>query len=128
MTGGLVASRLVNVAGASEWFRGSIVSYANDVKFDVLGVPPGPVVSEAAACAMAEGAARVLNSDVGISVTGVAGPTEQDGQPPGTVIFGFHLDGVTDVASLRLPGDRERVRQFATITLLDQLRRRLVAL
>jgi nicotinamide-nucleotide amidase len=96
------------------------------VKFDVLGVPPGPVVSEQAAEAMAEGAARVLKSDVGISVTGVAGPAEQDGQPVGTVILGFHLDGKTDAVSTRMPGDRDRVRQFATITLLDQLRRRLL--
>ncbi len=56
LTGGLAASRLVNVPGASRWFRGSVVSYASEVKFDVLGVPEGPVVSEAAARAMAEGA------------------------------------------------------------------------
>ena len=48
LTGGLAASRLVNVPGASAWFRGSVVSYASEVKFDVLGVPEGPVVSEAA--------------------------------------------------------------------------------
>jgi nicotinamide-nucleotide amidase len=126
MTGGLVASRLVNVAGSSDWFRGSIVSYASEVKYDLLGVPRGPVVSDQAASAMAEGAARLLKSDIGISVTGVAGPSEQDGQPVGTVIFGFHIDGHNDVVSIRLPGDRDRIRQFATITLLDQLRRRLL--
>ena len=103
-----------------------MVSYASEVKYGVLGVPIGPVVSEQSAAAMAEGAVRVLHSDVGISVTGVAGPSEQDGQPVGTVIMGFHIDGATDVVTLRLPGDRERIRQFATITLLDQLRRRLL--
>ena len=60
LTGGLIASRLVNVPGASKWFRGSIVSYATEVKFDLLGVAEGPVVSAAAAEAMAIGARRVL--------------------------------------------------------------------
>ncbi len=83
LTGGLAASRLVNVPGASRWFRGSVVSYASEVKYDVLGVPEGPVVSEEAARAMAEGAQRVLGADVGLSITGVAGPAEQDGQTAG---------------------------------------------
>ena len=65
LTGGLIASRLVNVAGASSWFRGGVVAYDSQVKFDVLGVPTGPVVTESAAAAMAEGAARVTRADVG---------------------------------------------------------------
>ena len=84
VTGGLIGARLTDAPGASAWFRGSIVSYASDVKFDVLGVPPGPVVSAEAAEAMAAGARRVLGADIGLSVTGVAGPAEQDGQQPGT--------------------------------------------
>ncbi len=67
LTGGLAASRLVNVPGASRWFRGSVVSYASEVKFSVLGVPEGPVVSETAARAMADGARRVLGADVGLA-------------------------------------------------------------
>ena len=55
LTGGLIASRLVNVPGASAWFRGGVVAYHEQVKFDVLDVPVGPVVSEAAAAAMAQG-------------------------------------------------------------------------
>ncbi|MHB1711600.1 MAG: CinA family nicotinamide mononucleotide deamidase-related protein, partial [Acidimicrobiales bacterium] len=85
ITGGLASSRLVNVPGASTWFRGSVVSYASEVKFEVLGVPEGPVVSESAARAMAEGARRVMGADVGLSITGVAGPEAQEDQPPGTV-------------------------------------------
>src|SRR5262249_43171436 len=73
VTGGLVAARLSGVPGASEVLRGSIVSYATDVKFDVLGVRPGPVVSPEAAAEMAVGARRVLRSDVGLALTGVAG-------------------------------------------------------
>ncbi|HVF33313.1 MAG TPA: competence/damage-inducible protein A [Acidimicrobiales bacterium] len=132
LTGGLVGSRLTNVIGASEWLRGSIVSYASEVKFSVLGVPEGPVVSAEAAAAMAAGARRVLGADVGLSYTGVAGPAEQDGQAPGTVFVGLALAGVADgdveTAELRLPGDRERVRQFAAISGLDLLRKRLLAL
>jgi nicotinamide-nucleotide amidase len=127
MTGGLVAARLTAVPGASEWFRGSVVSYASETKFDLLGVSPGPVVSASAAREMAEGAARVLGSDVGLAVTGVAGPTEQDGQPVGTIWMGLAIDGTVEATDIRLPGDRERIRQFATISLLDLLRRRLLA-
>ena len=127
LTGGLVASRLVNVAGSSRWFRGSVVAYSPEVKFDVLGVRPGPVVSEEAALQMAEGARRLLGADVGLSVTGVAGPTEMDGQPPGTVFVALALPGrETEVLGVRLPGDRDRVRQFSAISSLDLLRRRLL--
>jgi nicotinamide-nucleotide amidase len=128
LTGGLVGSRLTNVVGSSEWFRGGVISYASEVKFDVLGVPPGPVVSEDAARAMAVGARRVLGADVGLAVTGVAGPAEQDGQPPGTVFFGIALPGddAGEGVLVKLPGDRQRVRQFAAISLLDLLRKRLL--
>ncbi len=128
LTGGLVASRLVNVVGASAWFRGAVVSYASEVKFDLLGVPEGPVVSSEAAVAMAEGARRVLRADVGLAITGVAGPDPQDGQAPGTVYVGLALPGEpADAVALTVPGDRDRVRQYATISALDLLRRRLTA-
>ena len=123
VTGGLIASRLVNVIGASKWFRGGVVSYASEVKFDVLGVPVGPVVSPEAAEAMAIGAAKLLGSDVGLSVTGVAGPEEQDGHPAGTVFVGIAIgDNVSHVA-LRLPGDRPRIRAYSAISALDALRK-----
>lgn len=126
VTGGLIASRLTSVPGASEVFRGSVVSYASEVKFDVLGVPRGPVVSDEAAIAMAEGACRVLGADVAVSVTGVAGPDQQEGVPVGTVFMGTCVEGESDSFMVRLPGDRERVRQFAAISVLDLLRRRLL--
>ena len=126
VTGGLAASRLVNVPGASRWFRGSVVSYASQVKFAVLGVPEGPVVSEAAARAMAGGACRLLGSEVGLAITGVAGPDAQDGQPPGTVYVGLARAGRPDESfAFNVPGDRDRIRQYATIAALDLLRRRL---
>jgi len=126
LTGGLIASRLVNVPGTSAWFRGGVVSYDSQVKFDVLGVPEGPVVTEAAAAAMAEGVRKVVGSDVGLGITGVAGPDDQEGVAPGTIFVGLALpDQPTETRQLRLPGDRERVRQYGAITALDLLRRAL---
>jgi nicotinamide-nucleotide amidase len=126
VTGGLISARIVNVPGASATFRGAVVSYATDVKHSVLGVTAEQVISRQCVEEMAVGARRVLDADVGIAVTGVAGPEEQDGQAPGTVWLGLALpDLPVEAVSVRLPGDRERVRQFSAITLLDLLRRRL---
>jgi nicotinamide-nucleotide amidase len=127
VTGGLIASRLVGVAGASHWFRGGLVSYASEVKFDLLKVPVGPVVSESAAEAMAIGVRDLLKADVGLSVTGVAGPEEQDGQAAGTVFVGLALGDKVQHAALRLPGDRPRIRAYSAISALDVLRRVLEA-
>ncbi|HEY5876449.1 MAG TPA: CinA family nicotinamide mononucleotide deamidase-related protein, partial [Ilumatobacteraceae bacterium] len=127
VTGGLVSARLTDVAGVSDVLRGSVVSYASDVKFDLLDVPEGPVVSERAAAAMASGACRVLGADVGLSLTGVAGPAEQDGMPVGTLFVG--LAGLTPepvVGAFRMPGQREQMRQFSVISSLDFLRRHLL--
>jgi len=126
VTGGLVAARLTNIAGASDVVRGAIVSYASEVKFDVLGVPEGPVVSPEAAAAMALGAQRVLGADVGLALTGVAGPAEQDGQPVGTLHVGLATADGVETASLRLPGTRDQMRQFSVISSLDLVRRRLL--
>jgi nicotinamide-nucleotide amidase len=126
MTGGLLASRLTDVPGVSGVFLGSVVSYASAVKFDVLGVPIGPVVSAPAAEAMAQGARRVLGTDVGLAVTGVAGPAEQEGEPVGTVFVGLAVgDGPVESLRLGLPGERRTVRELAVISALDLLRRRL---
>ncbi len=125
VTGGLVAGRITNVPGASEVFRGSVVSYASQVKFDLLGVEPGPVVSERAAGQMAEGARRVLHADVGLALTGVAGPSEQDGMPIGTLCVGIALPDGTTTRTLRMPGAREQMRQMSVISALDLLRRQL---
>jgi nicotinamide-nucleotide amidase len=127
LTGGLAASRLVGVPGASRWFRGSVVSYASQVKFDVLRVPVGPVITAEAAKAMAEGARDVLCADVGLSMTGVAGPDPQEDEPPGTVFVGLaRPDHETVSFTFNVPGDRDRVRQYATIAALDLLRRSLL--
>lgn len=123
VTGGLIGGRITNVAGSSSVFRGGVVSYASDVKFDVLGVTPGPVVSEEVAREMARGVRRVLNSDVALAVTGVAGPDEQDGRPVGTLCVGVVLeDGSEHSVTSVLPGQRDQMRQFSVITALSFLR------
>jgi nicotinamide-nucleotide amidase len=125
LTGGLVSGRLTAIPGASDAFRGAVVSYASEVKYELLEVSSGPVVNEPASIEMAEGVQRLLGADVGLSLTGVAGPTEQDGVPVGTVCIGIALPTGSHATTVRLGSLREQVRQFAVINALDLLRRRL---
>jgi nicotinamide-nucleotide amidase len=97
LTGGMVASALAEAPGASKWFRGAVVAYASDVKHELLGVPPGPVVSAPAAEAMADGVRRLLAADIAVALTGAGGPDGQDGQPPGTVFIGLSDGKNTEV-------------------------------
>ena len=138
LTGGMVGSRICDVAGASDVFRGSVVSYASDVKHDVLGVAEGPVVTEDAARAMALGARRVLGADVGIAATGVAGPDAQEGRRPGTVCLAIAIGAagsgaageepdLVESVEVALPGRRRQVRELSVISLLALLRRHLLA-
>ena len=127
LTGGLIGARLTAVPGASSAFRGAIVPYDRRLKVDVLGTPDIPAVSEAMARAMAERVCVVLGTDVGLAVTGVAGPAPLEGIEPGTVWIGLWLDGRAEVAALNIPFDRERIRQFTTISSLNLLRTRLLA-
>lgn len=123
VTGGLVSGRLTQIAGASDVFRGAVVSYASDVKHEVLHVSPGPVVSEAAAAQMAQGVKDLLGADVGLALTGVAGPDQQDGQPVGTLCVAVVLsDGQVHTKAFVLPGQREQMRQMSVISSLDMLR------
>jgi PncC family amidohydrolase len=111
MTGGLLAASLADLPESSKRFLGGVVSYTADKKMQLLGVPEDVinkdgVVSEASARAMAEGARRVLGADVAISVTGVAGPQEQEGKPVGLTYIGVSFDGRTEVREYRWPGGR----------------------
>src|SRR6478672_13770700 len=129
LTAGLIGARIGAVPGASRSFRGSIASYATEVKRSVLGVTAEKVVSEEAVKQMAEGAQRVLGADVAVSISGVAGPDEMEGQPVGTVWYGIAVPGhEIEAVTARLPFDRERIRQFSTISVLNLLRMRLLAL
>ena len=127
VTGGLVAARLTDIPGASDVLRGSIVSYATEVKQQLLDVPEGPVVSEEAALAMARGAASVLGSDVTMALTGVAGPTEQDGMPVGTLCVAITWGEGELTRTFHLPGQRQQMRQFSVINSLDLLRKTISA-
>ncbi len=128
LTGGYVAGRLCAVPGASNAFRGGVVAYQPDIKFSVLEVPEGPVVTEEAAVAMANGVRSLLGADIGLATTGVAGPQEAEGKPVGTACLGMAGPGGHRSTTIRLPGDRERIRQFSTISLLDLLRREIDSL
>jgi nicotinamide-nucleotide amidase len=105
LTGGMIASALAAAERSSEWFLGSVVAYASQVKHDVLDVPDGPVVSATAASAMARGVRRLLKADVAVAVTGAGGPSGQDGREPGTVFVAF--DSADEHRVLRLELDDE---------------------
>ena len=127
VTGGLVTGRITNVPGSSAVLRGGVVSYASEVKYSLLEVPSGPVVSEEAAIAMAAGVKRVLGSDIGLALTGVAGPDSQEGHQPGTLCIGLVMDdGRTHSTMLNLSGTRDLMRQLSVISSLDFLRKRLL--
>lgn len=130
LTGGLLGAELSTRPGSSQTFRGSAVVYATDLKHSLVGVPEGVLaqhgaVSAQTAAALATGARERLGADWGVGVTGVAGPTEQEGQPVGTVFLAVSGPSRIDARALRLPGDRDRVRLLAVTSALDLLRRAL---
>lgn len=133
ITGGGLGARIVRVPGASGWFRGGLTVYATDLKTSLAGVDPsllaseGPVSPEVAR-GLARGARDRLGADVGLAVVGVAGPTEQDGHPVGTVVVASALpgDGDGESRSRVLPSrDRAELQEWAAGMALDHLRRRL---
>ena len=131
-TGGLIAKRLTDIPGASSVFHGGIVSYVNQVKAGVLGVPQEMLeeygaVSEPVARAMAEGARKTLGSDLAVAVTGVAGPDPDDrGNEVGTVWVAFTDGKETRAQLLHLGSSRTRVRTMAANHALDLVRLHLL--
>ncbi len=125
MTAGLVAARLTSRPGASRVFRGSVVSYAADLKERLLGVDVATlvdgVVSARTAREMAEGACRALGVDVGVGITGAAGPAPTE-EPAGVVYVGVATPEGTATRRLQMPGDRERVRIYTTTAALHLAR------
>ena len=132
MTAGGIAARLAKVPGASAWLRGGLVAYQTDVKTVLADVPSallareGPV-SEGVAAALAAGARERLDSDVGVGIVGVAGPTAQGQADVGTVYLAVVLpDGQPRTRALQLPArGREELQAFAASAALDYLRRKL---
>ena len=87
LTGGQLAATLAAAPQASEWFRGGIVAYHPEVKYDLLDAPEGPVVTPETATAMARSVVRLTGADIGVALTGVGGPTPDEGEPAGTVFL-----------------------------------------
>jgi len=127
LTGGMVSSSLAKMPGSSDWLAGGVVAYIPDVKFRVLGVDRGPVVTETAALQMARGVATLLGADVSLSVTGVGGPDPEEGKPPGTVWVGLCSSGGAQAHLLHLDGDPPAVAQSACDEALRLLEKHLEA-
>jgi nicotinamide-nucleotide amidase len=131
-TGGLISGRLTDVAGSSDYVGFNAVCYSNEAKTSVLGVTPallaeGGAVSEPVALAMADGIRQRAACEIGIGVTGIAGPTGGSGEKPlGTVVIGVTTADVRIVRAYRFPTGRARVRQFAAQIALDLARRVLL--
>lgn len=134
-TAGLLAARLADRAGSSDYLLGGVVSYSNEAKIELLGVDAALIaehgaVSEPVARAMAEGALSRFGADTAVGITGIAGPGGGSAEKPvGTVCFGLALSGrPTLVRTLRLPGDRSDVRERSTTVAMHLLRSELTAL
>ena len=131
-TGGMVASTLISYPGISEVFKEGAVTYSNESKIKRLGVSEETinkfgVVSKETAREMAEGMARVANTDIAISTTGLAGPGGgTDGKQVGLVYIGMFIKGKTIVEKFNFTGDRESVRKKATMNALNILRKELI--
>ena len=125
LTGGGIGAALTAVSGSSAVYKGGIISYTNEVKNQLLGVPLDTLeqfgaVSEPVAKAMAEGARKVLQADVAVSVTGLAGPGGDDyGNPVGTVFIGYSDETGTSAKHCRFTGDRESIRNQTIETALQ---------
>ena len=127
LTGGLLGAELTKSPGSSDVYAGGVVTYATALKQSLLYVPPDvPAVSAESASAMARGARELTGATYALSLTGVAGPGEQDGLPPGTVYVGLATPDEVVTRELRLPGDRARVRTFAVVAALNLLRLHLI--
>ena len=131
-TGGLLAERITSVSGSSRYFVGGAVVYSNQMKTAFADVPAELIekhgaVSREVAAALAEGICRRSGATLGLSVTGVAGPTGgTDAKPVGLVFHALASDTETEVVERRFPGDRKHIRRFASQQALDMVRRKLM--
>lgn len=127
LTGGGIGAALTAVPGASKVFKGGIISYTDEVKREVLGVSQTDLdtfgaVSAPVAKAMAQGARKLLQADIAISVTGLAGPDgDEFGHTVGTVYIGYADQGNTMVQECHFTGDREDVRRQTITAALDMI-------
>jgi nicotinamide-nucleotide amidase len=127
-TGGLIASKITEVAGRSEWFVGGVIAYSNELKEKIVGVDRDLLseygaVSAPVARAMAEGIAAKTCSPVGLSVTGIAGPTGGTAEKPvGTVHIGLVANGRTSDYGYQFSGNRKEIQERTAQTALNHVR------
>lgn len=133
-TGGLISDRITNIPGSSDYFQGGVIAYSNQLKIDLLGVSSENLkkygaVSSIVAQQMAEGIREFANTDYGIGVTGIAGPTgATDEKPIGLVYIGLATEKESYAKEFRFVGDRVSIKLWASQTALDLLRRELIKL
>jgi len=126
-TGGLLASTLTDVPGSSEWFKGSVVAYANEVKRDLLGVPAEVLeahgaVSEPVVLAMAQGVLQTVGADISVAISGVAGPGGGTPQKPvGTVWMAWAWPGGSRARRYDFSGDRAAIKAQSVMTAINGL-------
>jgi nicotinamide-nucleotide amidase len=121
LTGGNVSAALSAIGGASDWFVGGVVAYAETVKFDLLGVERGPVITGGAARQMAAGVANLLGADFAVATTGVGGPGPQEDLPQGTVFIAVQSPKRCQVKEYRFEGDPPEIVEKATQQALQDL-------
>ena len=121
LTAGQISAQLGQGSGAADWYRGAVIAYDEEVKFTVLGVTRGPVVTDLCAREMAEGVRRLLQADLALGITGVGGPGPEEDRPAGTVHLAVATDSGTTSQEARLPGDPGEVVAAATRMALEEL-------
>ena len=130
-TGGMIAAHCTDLPGSSAWFERGFMTYSNEAKTELLGVPADLIlkdgaVSESVARAMALGVCYRSNAHVGVAVTGIAGPTGGSAEKPvGTVWLAWCLDGITQAEMQLFSGDRAQIRQATVQAALEGLLKRL---
>lgn len=122
LTGGQLATLFCAIPESCDWFAGSIVCFQSQVKHRVLGVPDGPVISEPAVRAMAEGATRLMDVDAVAAVSGAGGPREQEGNEPGTVWFAVLVRGVLHTELRHFDGEPAEILDQTVSHCLRMLR------
>lgn len=130
-TGGLIAHRITNVSGSSDYFESGVVSYSNEAKMELLKVPKKimityGVVSSQAAIAMAEGIRRLRKTEIGLGVTGIAGPTGgTTTKPVGLVYIALSSPSCVECNEFRFEGDRGTIKFKASEVALEMIKKRL---
>ncbi len=117
-------AQIVATPGAGDWFKGGLVAYDREVKSDLLGITPGPVVTSAAAQQMASSVRELLGADLGIATTGEAGPEPEEDVPVGTLFVGVADRNSVRVHHIVLSGEPDEIRASAAELALLHLRRR----